>query len=221
MTAPYYQDSMVTIYHGDCMGILPELGRFDLLLTDIPYGKVSRENAGLRNLDRAEADVADFDLGDLVRHFGCGDSVYVFCGTEQVSTIRRGLVDNGYSTRACVWEKSNPSPMNGQHLWLSSIELCVYGKRAGAYFNGMCESPVWRGRTTPRPDHPTAKPEWLMRELVGKSCPPNGTVLDPFMGSGTTLDVCRQEGIRCVGIDREEKYCEIAAKRVSQMSLFE
>lgn len=67
--------------------------------------------------------------------------------------------------------------------------------------------------------HPTQKPEGIVRPLLRYSCPPGGVVLDPFMGSGTTLAVAKQEGRRAVGIEIEERYCEIAAKRLSQMVL--
>ena len=90
-------------------------------------------------------------------------------GTEQVSKYRESFVSNGLSTRACVWEKTNPSPMNGQHLWLSSLELCVYGKNKNATFNEHCASPVWRLPTEPKEFHPTAKPIRLMEIQINAS----------------------------------------------------
>lgn len=200
---------------GDCRDILPTLGKFDLLLTDPPYGEVNRASSGLRGLDKGCADVADFNLGELVDMFSdIGQTVYVWCGTEQVSGIRAGLVDAGFSTRACVWEKTNPSPMNGQHLWLSSLELCVFGKKPKAVFNEHCASPVWRLPTEPKDFHPTAKPVRLMELQMQASTNFGGTVLDPFMGSGTTGVACANMGRKFTGIEREPKYFDIACRRI-------
>jgi site-specific DNA-methyltransferase (adenine-specific) len=204
-----------TLYLGDCRDILPTLGKVDAVVTDPPYGEVNRASGGLRNLDKGAADVADFDLRELAEALTkLGRSVYVWCGTEQVSEFRRALVDHGYSTRACVWEKTNPSPMNGEYLWLSSIELCVFGKDAGAPFLERCVSPVWRVPVERDQIHPTQKPVTLMMRQIAASAPINGTVCDPFMGSGTTGVAAVQLGRNFIGIEREPKYFEIARKRI-------
>jgi site-specific DNA-methyltransferase (adenine-specific) len=206
-----------TLYLGDCREVLPGLPRVDAVVTDPPYGEVNRASGGLRNLDKGVADVADFDLPELARLLAsAGQSVYVWCGTEQVSEFRRALVDQGFSTRACVWEKTNPSPMNGQYLWLSSVELCVFGKSAGAPFFGHCASPVWRIPVETDQLHPTQKPVTLMKRLVTASVPSNGTAIDPFMGSGTTGVAAVELGRDFIGIEREPKYFDIACKRIEQ-----
>lgn len=81
-------------------------------MTDIPYGEVNRKSNGLRNLDKKDADIVTFSLEEFVKEI-CRvtlGSIYIFCGTEQVSTIRSLLVKAGASTRLCIWEKTNPSP---------------------------------------------------------------------------------------------------------------
>ena len=213
---PYYEKGGITIFHGDCREILPHV-QADLVLTDPPYGEVNREDQGLRSLDRGTADLVTVSPDALVGLIqGICLSAYIWCGFEQISEYRASLVGFGWTTRLGVWEKSNPSPMNGEHLWLSSVEACVFGRRQGAFFGERCASPVWRGATQSRRDHPTAKPQWLMRRLVDASCPHGGTVLDPFMGSGTTLRAAKDLGRKAIGIEIEERYCEIAAKRLSQ-----
>jgi site-specific DNA-methyltransferase (adenine-specific) len=215
-----------TLYLGDCMDILPTLPKVDAVITDPPYGEVNRKNSGLRNLDRGVADIADFEIKELASLLvKYGSSVYVWCGIEQVSEIKATMVSLGMSSRLCIWEKTNPSPMNGQHLWLSSIETCVFGKESGAIFNEHCASPVFRLPTEPKEYHPTAKPIHLMERLIRASTNEGMTVIDPFMGSGTTGVAAIHMGRKFIGIEREPKYFEIACKRieqaVSQPQLFE
>ncbi len=127
---------------------------------------------------------------------------------------------SGMTTRLGVWEKTNPSPMNGDRLWLSAIEVCVFARKAKAYFSEFCKSSVWRGPTEDKPLHPTQKPLWLFRHLVNASCPVSGSVIDFCMGSGTTLRAAKDLGRKAIGIEREERYCEIAANRLRQEILF-
>ncbi len=212
---PYYSDGMVTIYHGDCREL--SLPQGQLVLTDMPYGEVTRPSEGLRSLDRGVADIVTLPPPELVDAVvGLADTFYVFCGTEQVSDLRRQFVSAGLTTRLGIWEKSNPSPMNGEHLWLSAIEACVFARKPKAYFSLFCASPVWRGPSERLTEHPTEKPMWLFETLIQASCPPQGLVIDPFMGSGTTLHAAKNLGRRAVGVELEERYCEMAALRLSQ-----
>lgn len=214
---PYYDDGQCVIYHGDCREILPILEPVALVLTDPPYNVINRDDEGLRSLDRGEADSLPVDVDWLATELSrLAPTAYVWCATEQVSPLRRSFIAAGMTTRLGIWHKTNPSPMNGEHLWLSSVEACVFARRSGATFHGFCVHPVWDGPSEPRDDHPTAKPEWLFRRLLLTSSSPGDTVLDPYMGSGTTLRVALDEGRRAIGIDVNEAYCEIAANRLAQ-----
>jgi DNA modification methylase len=189
----------------------------DAVITDPPYGEVNRDSGGLRSLDVGVADIVDFDEEWIASEFSrLADSVYIWCGTEQVSKYRKTLVNSGMTTRLCIWEKTNPSPMNGQHLWLSSIETCVFGRRKGATFNEHCASPVWRTATQPKEFHPTAKPISLMEVQIKASTNEGQIVIDPFMGSGTTGLAAARMGRKFIGIEREQKYFDIACKRIEQ-----
>lgn len=205
-----------TLYLGDCREVLPTLGKVDAVIADIPYGEVNRESGGLRNLDKGAADAVSFSLDDVIRNCVrlADGTAYIFCGTEQVSHLRAEFVRAGMTSRLCIWEKTNPSPMNGDKLWLSSIECCVFARKPLAYFGEHCESPVWRGPVARDQKHPTQKPDWLMRKLVSASVAERGTVLDFCMGSGTTGVACQREGRIFIGIEREPKYFEIACKRI-------
>lgn len=130
----------------DCLDVLRDLPDkcVDLVLTDPPYGGVNRETNGLRNLDKGCADIVAFDfnawLNEIVRI--CKGSVYIWCGHEQISDIFKKLNTNKFSTRLLIWEKTNPSPMNGDCIWLSGIEPCVYGKRGGQHIMDFAKIPL-------------------------------------------------------------------------------
>ena len=184
----------------------------ELCVTDIPYGEVNRKSNGLRNLDKHKADEITFSLSDFLSElnriiFG---SIYIFCGTEQVSEIRGTLIKYGFSTRLIIWEKTNPSPMNGQHIWLSGVECCVYGKRKGAVFNGHCNNTVLRFPCGRNKLHPTQKPLDLIKQLIEFSSNRGGLVIDPCMGSGTTGIACKELERDFIGIELDKEYFEIA-----------
>lgn len=211
---------MISLHHGDCLEVMKSIpdNSVDLVLTDIPYGKVNRKSNGLRNLDKGAADVIDFDIQSAMSESirVVNGSIYIFCGTEQVSTIRSQMVKAGLSTRLCIWEKTNPSPMNGQHIWLSSIECCVFGKFKNATFNEHCKSSVWRFSTARGKLHPTMKPLPLMEYLIKTSSNEGDTVLDFTMGSGSTGVAAKNLNRKFIGIEKDEKYFQIAKERIGE-----
>ena len=100
------------LYNGDCLKIMEGIKdkSIDLILTDVPYGEVNRKSNGLRNLDKGKADILTFNLDVFIDNL-CRiskGSIYVFCGTEQVSNIRARMVLNKLSTRLCIWQKNKP-----------------------------------------------------------------------------------------------------------------
>ena len=205
---------MIKLLNGDCLELMKDIpnGSVNLVLTDIPYGVVNRESNGLRNLDKNKADIVTFDLKELTETLcdKTDGSIYMFCGTEQVSTIRATMIEKGLSTRLCIWEKTNPSPMNGQVIWLSGIECCVYGKKKNATFNEHCKNTVFRFPTVKGKLHPTQKPINLMKYLIEVSSNENDIVLDPFMGSGSTGVACLNTNRNFIGIELDKNYFEIA-----------
>ncbi len=214
----YPNDFVNKIIHNDCMNVFPFIPdrSIDLVLTDIPYNEVSRKSNGLRQLDKGKADLLDFNLElflEQVVRITKG-SIYIFCGIEQVSFIRRSLVDFGLSTRHCIYEKTNPSPMNGQHLWLSSIENCIFAKNKNATFNAHCKSAVWRFPNGRNKIHPTEKNLKLFEMLVETSSNPDMIVCDPCLGSGTTALACKNLNRRFIGIEKDRNFFDLANKRL-------
>lgn len=224
MLKPYYSDDSVTLYHGDSHEILQSLpdASVDLVLTDPPYNCVNRASSGLRNLDKGGADdlpvVIDDIAAELVR-LATG-SIYVWCGASFLSDWLRPFEVAGLSVRGCTWHKTNPSPMNGDKLWLSAAEFCAFARKPKAYYSLFCEPNVWKHKTDSEIDwHPTPKPVALMGHLVRASCPPGGTVLDAFAGSGSTLRAAVDNGRKAIGIELDERYCERIATRLEQGAL--
>ena len=218
------------IINADCMDILKQLPDkcVDLVLTDFPYNEVNRSSNGLRNLDMGCVDELSIDLPVLLSEIIrlCNGSFYAFCGTEQVSQIRKQLVRSGFSTRLIIWEKTNPSPMNGQHIWLSGIECCVYGKLKGGVFNETCKNTVLRYPLCADAYrfHTTQKPLSMFEYLINVSSNENDLVLDCFSGSGTTAIACHRLKRRFICIEKDPEYwaksCERLKAEQAQMQLF-
>lgn len=205
--------------HGDCLELMVQIpdGSVDLVLCDLPYGEVNQKSSGLRLLDRGNADTCTIDLKRLVAEFDrvCAGTVYAFCGTEQISTLVGYFKGYGMTTRVCVWEKTNPSPMNGTRLWLSGMEFCVFARKASATFNEHCKKALWQAPSGRAKIHPTEKPLKLMERLVLASSNEGDTVLDCCMGSGTTGVACANTDRDFIGIEKDDKYFAIAKQRIA------
>lgn len=211
---------MIELYCGDCIEVMKKLPSksIDMVMTDIPYGEINKhtQRHSLRSFDKKDADIVTFALGDFMKEV-CRivkGSVYIFCSTEQISFIRSYMESLRMLTRVIVWEKTNPSPVNGEYVWLSGIELCCYGKFPGATYNQFCENTVIRCPTTESKVHPTQKPIQLIKKLILASTNGGDTVLDPCMGSGTTGIACINTGRKFMGIELNEKYFNISKQRI-------
>lgn len=215
----------------DCLEFMKQVpdNYFDLVLTDIPYEECDICNNGIwdknTNMqDMYKADRNTFNLDLFLKEIDriCKGSFYIFCGTEQVSKIRK-YFNLKNTTRLIIWEKTNPMPINGQYVYLSGIETCVWAKKSGAVFNASCKNTVFRyplGIDTTK--HPTTKPLKLFEEFIKISTNENDKILDPCMGSGTTAIASRALNRNFWGTELDPEYCEIANKRLQQVqgSLF-
>lgn len=197
---------------GDCMEYFKIISdkSIDLILTDIPYNVVNRESNGLRNLNKGIADIITFDLDLFLKESirVCKGSIYIFCGTEQVSHIRNVLDINNLSTRLCIWKKNNPSIMNGNYIWLSGIECCIYGKFPNAIFNeeGHNKNTVWEYPVVVNQIHPTQKNLELIKYLIKVSSHEGDLVLDPCMGSGVVLKASKELKRKFIGFELSSEW---------------
>jgi len=204
---------------GDCLEWMKEIpdGSVDMVLSDIPYGVVSRKSNGLRNLDKGKADIVTFLISDVFIEINriCKGSFYIFGSLQQISEMQLLFINSKISTRLCIWEKTNPSPMNGKHIWLSGIEYCIFGKKRNAVFNEHCKNTVFRVASVKSKLHPTQKPIKLMEMFILASTNLNDVVLDFTMGSGTTGVACVNTNRHFIGIEKDADYYEIAEKRIN------
>lgn len=202
---PYYEHAGITIYHGDCREVLPGLA--GVVVADPPYGCSATTGWGGAHGGFSIVGDSDVVLRDwLVTFVVDHDLSAVVFGSPRIKR------PDGWTL--LIWSKGEHTGMgNLSFPWKPDYEE-IYVRGSG--FSGRRTSSVlqFNADNSSARLHPTEKPTDLMQELVGK-CPP-GTILDPFMGSGTTLVAAKNLGRKAIGIEVEERYCEIAAQRLSQ-----
>lgn len=227
---PYFHDakSGVAIYHADARDILPQIAdtSVDLVLTDPPYG-IAYETNRIHKHQKMRKAVANDETLEVVaavwpeamrllrdnRHW------YAFASPKMIGDA--GRIFQAWKQVLC-WDK-------GDRGTVGDLE-CGFGEAWEAIFYGMKGRRPLAGsrpRTVIRfdwsasmdPVHPTVKPKAVIRKLIAWSASPGELILDPFMGSGTTVIAAKDCGCRAIGIEVEERYCAIAAERLRQGSL--
>ena len=206
MSAPYYSDDFVTLYHGDCREILPGLSGADLALTDPPYN--AGKDYGAHN---------DSMTPEAYERWCREWWPFLFAVTRRIAMFPgHGNLPMWYriskpAAVGCWYKPGNPGKgILGFEEW----EPWLYwhgGDRGLVGGSSVIRQPI---ETSEAIDHPCPKPIGLMGKLITKC---RGLVtIDPFAGSGTTLVAAKRIGRHAIGIELEERYCEIAAKRLSQ-----
>ena len=237
---PYYQDEWVTIYHGDCREILPQLPKVDLVLTDPPYG-----------ISSVYWDTA-IDVKEFWQLFG-GQRSLVFSSQPFTSELVMANKDNykyeivWVKNRGSNFVNANKMPMR-EHETIQIFGDGIYNpqmitragsgadrvgyrfgkiRKTGEHFKELINSKTSRTElrlpgsvfyceTVSNPDHPTQKPIPLVEWLIQTYSISSDLIFDPFLGSGTTAYCAKKLNRKCIGIEIEEKYCEIAANRCRQ-----
>jgi site-specific DNA-methyltransferase (adenine-specific) len=150
--------------------------------------------------------------------------ILVFCQVEAAPVWRGTLEDNAMVyKRTCIWVKPDGMPqLTGDRPGMGYETILAMHPKGRSRWNGGGRAGVFihNKNDWKKPPHPTTKPLKLMTELVSLFSDPGETILDPFMGSGTTLRAAKELKRRAIGIEMDEKYCEIAAKRMAQEVLF-
>jgi DNA modification methylase len=217
---PYYDEDGITIYQGDCRAFLPSIGPADvsLVLTDPPYGiawkppssggvttvarKYKYKLDGSFLSDGVKGDLSPFDINSLSQF-----SRLIVFGANYFDHPPGGLI---------VWDKTGGGKARSflpgaEAAWTNVVGgVHIYHHMwMGAYRDHG--DPEWRLRL-----HPTQKPTRLMRWILEKWTEPGDLILDPYMGSGPVAQACHEMGRRYIGIEIEERYCEIAVQRLAQ-----
>lgn len=193
----------------------------NLTLTDIPYGEVNRDSNGLRILDKEAADVMTFKMQDFLSEVYrvTKGTIIIFCGKEQLSEIHKFFSDkqkkNKGTVRQLIWKKTNPSPMNGQHIYLSGIENAVWFKKRGSVFNAHCKNTVFEYPCGRSKLHPTEKNHELLKELILDNSDEGDIIFDPCAGSGSHCKVAKENKRNFIGVELNRKYFEIAEEQTT------
>jgi DNA modification methylase len=196
---PYYDHAGITIYHGDCRDILPHLDPVDLVLTDPPYG------VGF-SYGEYEDTAENFQSGILptLKELSQKYPMSTCCSMRQMQSLP-------VAKWVLCWHK--PGSMRRNSVGGFSIWEPIFLYGAGwKVANDAITLPDCANHDKGN-QHPCPKPIKLFKWLLSLH---TGNILDPFMGSGTTLLAAKQLGRKAIGIEIEEKYCEIAVKRLAQ-----
>lgn len=239
--APYWTDGRTTLYHGDCLEVMAALAdeSVSAVLTDPPYssgGRRENSRSLRKSMNRTDAD-EDWIHGDAMSTTG-----FVWLMRQCGLRWRRLLEPGGHALTFIDWRMAANLAAALESADLRQHPILVWDKAAfgmGAVFRNQHEFIVHMSAGNPnapqRRDvgnvlrfpavrngvHPTEKPVTLLHTLLSVVCPPDGTVLDPFAGAGSTLVAARDLGIRAIGIDSDERWCEQAVRRLSQEVLGE
>jgi DNA modification methylase len=214
-------DKMIDLILGNCLE--KKIPKCRLLLTDIPYEEVNRYSNGLRKLDKEKADEKTFEISVFLEHiYESADIFIIFCGNKQYSQIYKFFSEKQKqkkgTVRQLIWAKSNPSPINGEYIYLSGTENAVWFKKSGTgKMNSKCKKNYFIHSTGSSKYHPTEKNHKLLEELILDNTNENDLIVDTCMGSGSTGIIAIKNKRKFVGIELDEIYFNIAKERISSI----
>jgi site-specific DNA-methyltransferase (adenine-specific) len=226
---PYFSDGNgITLYHGAAEEVLPTLesGSVDLLLTDPPYGVGYVTSWRSRNDPLAVPIAGDRSVNALRDVLPLIDQLlrpdrhaYLFAAPLRIGEVMEAVADFWKIKNVLVWDKGDEGSigdLRAGYGW--NWEPIIYASKGRRDLNGARPRSIYRydWHAHRDPVHPTVKPTGLLTWLISKSTQPQERVLDPFAGSGTTLMAAKQLGRSGIGVEVEERYAEIAARRLSQ-----
>lgn len=209
MTTPYYQDEHVTLYHGDCLTEHREWLDAGVLVTDPPYG-IQPDSTKIGYGRRVQADGFRGRIIANDRTTETRDRMLATWGDRPAITFGSPRLSDppGYWDDRLVWNKTRPGINGGPFRYMHESIYARGMVRANSHTFSVFS--IYPDQT----DHIHAKPVKLMEALV-TTCPP-GIIADPFAGSGSTLVAARNLGRKAIGVELEERYCELIAKRLAQ-----
>jgi DNA modification methylase len=217
---PYYERGGITIYHGDALDILPQLEpvSVDAVVTDPPF-KLSQEYSSAVDADNLFAVSSIWPVAALLLAV-CrpGASAAIIYDNRILPLGIEAFRRTGwkYLRALTLYRRWGQASMVGG--WMSTSDVVLVFTRPGArpefHGNGAHDVYVKSGPEPSNTGHPAQKPLAFMRQIVQRITPPGGLVVDPYCGSGTTLQAAKLEERRSIGIESEERYCELVARRL-------
>lgn len=218
---PYYSDDLVTLYHGNCREVLAWL-EADVLVTDPPYGIDGHLSAGYKGKRPPGGHVRVNAKPAWDMTLEARDAALMLWGAKPYAVFGSpARLDGALPCREfpLVWDKCSVGMGDVSFPWGRGYEL-IYVNGDG--WRGRRESPILRvvhgSNAATKFGHPTPKPIELMEAIIRKA--PPGIIADPFSGSASTLVAAKNAGRRAIGVEVDERYCEIAAHRLTQDALF-
>jgi DNA modification methylase len=216
---PYYQHAGITIYHADCREILSDLPKPDLTIMDPPY-KFEAVGGGIGGRRKYFSDI---NAGDLGKGFDASmlegiENWFCFGSKDQFTDMLRAIGSRRWML--ITWNKPNPTPLVNNN-YLPDTEYIFHCFQSDRLFGTYADKsrffvyPVEKSTY----DHPTVKPTSLLHKLIQLGSIEGDLIMDPFMGTGTTLRAAKDAKRFAIGIEIEERYCEMAAMRLAQMVL--
>lgn len=226
---PYYERNGITIYNADCREVLPHVGPVDCVITDPPYSETTHQGArtGWYNKDienKEFVNLIEFEHTDAdalkktLSLISATGWVVAFVDWHHVLSLETEPPEGLRFVRFGIWVKPDGMPQLSGDRPATGWEAVALLHKAGGkmQWNGGGHRAVWTHNKEDNNQHPTQKPLGLIKELVSLFTNPGDLILDPFMGSGTTLVAAKELGRRAIGIELDKKYCDVAVRRLSQ-----
>ena len=218
----YYSDELVTLYHGDCIELADKWTSADVLVTDPPYGVrwMARPGTYVGGPGKSTSHIKDAVAGDTSP--ALRDGALEAWGVKPAIVFGSWRVARPGSVRSrLIWHKqgSHPGPLNAAFM-SNDEEIYVIGegwRKSSPPLRSVISTTEARSVEVAKIGHPTPKPVGLMETLIDRA--PAGVIADPFAGSGSTLVAARNLGRKAIGVELEERYCELIAKRLDQYAL--
>lgn len=215
---PYYEEDNIVVYCGDCLEVLPQLEPVDMILTDPPYDSMTHD--GVEFFDHLDFAPME-NVESLVKLLLSKSKTWTicFCALEMLGDYKKAAPDCWI--RGGIWDRvSNMPQISGDRPAQGGEGIAIFHGKGRKKWNGGGKAAIWRHAVERnKKEHPTQKPLSLFHQLVEQFSFDNQTILDPFMGSGTTLRAAKDLGRKAIGIELNERYCEIAVKKLGQRVL--
>ncbi len=194
-----------TLILGDCLDVMPTLDKVDSVLSDPPFGMGFHSSFRMESTKHKK--IKNDDTFDMLK-FACNikaiHSKYIFCRWDNLYNVTK--------PNSCVtWVKNNHSMGDLNHEHARQTELILFYRGDNHFFPNKRPTDIIFAKKTQNELHPTQKPVDLMARIIGWT---DGIIVDPFMGSGSTLVACAKTGRHGIGIELDEEYFNIACRRV-------